>query len=148
MRPAACLIGLLATLLISCGAAGSAPLPPTVGTANGRLSSDTVARLLAENTRPQAATVLVSCVFSEGTRCYYLPLQAADTFDFSEDPQPHTPEHKLERTFGEQIINQLEPKRVDRARNNTVLIQCQRAAEDVACVINGGPGWQQLQVTR
>lgn len=138
-------------LLLLSGCAAPEPPRPTPAVASPGITQATLERMVAETTRPQRDgsgndQVIASCAFNEGVRCTYLPGAVVDTYDFREDPETHTLEHRLDPALGAQILAEPGPKHVDQAQNNTVLIECHRAEAGTTCQINGGAGWEPLAI--
>lgn len=80
-----------------------------------------------------------SCTASEGTFCYFVPPTLVSTFDFRYNPAIENEANQIDREVARQILTELNVKSVERAKNNTVLLHCQRNAEGtISCTINGG----------
>lgn len=81
----------------------------------------------------------VSCTASEGTFCYFVPPSLVSTFDFRYNPDIENETNRIDSATARQILTELDVKSVERAKNNTVLLHCQRNAEGIlSCTINGG----------
>ena len=105
------------------------------------ITNDTATQLFANATHTQSdgnEFIAVTCTFSEGFWCYYLPDPKDTVFVEAFDPLIQTPEHLLEQSVSKHLLSELDPKRVERAKQNTVLIKCQRSDEAIQCTINGG----------
>jgi hypothetical protein len=144
---------LLLALLTGCGQINDALDPrggngsavQTASEAGGmertfELSSSTVDALFASageyaQQNGDSTTITVVCQFSEGTFCWYD--QQADL----DDP------NATDRDLARRVIDEIGPQVVERAPNNTVMLQCTRAADGSrACQIKRFENWEQVAV--
>lgn len=81
----------------------------------------------------------VTCTALEGSLCYFVPPESVATFDFGYNPDFQNERYRVERDLAFAILGDLDVKHVERAKNNTVLLHCQRYADGtVDCTLNGG----------
>lgn len=117
------------------------------------LQRETVERLFDEATivhvEEAVEHIYFFCIFSEGTQCYYMPRDRVEGYDFGYNPDIEVEPNRIERELGVQIVTELDPKSVDRAKNNTVLLHCQRdVSGSLSCLMNGGnaPIWERVPI--
>jgi hypothetical protein len=93
--------------------------------------------------------IYVSCTAMEGNFCYFVPPALVAEFDFSYKPEINNAANEVERTLANELLRQLDVKHVERAKNNTVLLHCQRHQDEtLSCTINGGnENWYPVELT-
>lgn len=113
------------------------------GNPNHKLSRSIVAQLFDQAPSLEQENgfdhLYFSCTASEGTFCYFVPPPLVSTFDFRYNPDIENETNRIDGITARQILTELDVKSVERAKNNTVLLHCQRDAEGtISCAINGG----------
>lgn len=91
----------------------------------------------------------VTCTALEGSLCYFMPTEHRATFDFTYSPDFQNATYQIERDLAFQILRELDVKHVERAKNNTLLLHCQRYQDGTLyCIINGGSeNWYPVELT-
>lgn len=118
------------------------------------ISRDTVRRLFDEapsiwEREEGYEDLVVICQFFEGIRCYYVPHTLANSYDFGYNRDIETEANRVDEEFSVHIVMaELTPQFVERSRNSTVLLHCQRKQDAItACAINNGSGqWKSVRL--
>jgi hypothetical protein len=89
------------------------------------------------------------CTALEGSLCYFVPAEAVAEYDFTFNSNIQNATNQIERDLAFQILGELDVKHVERAKNNTVLLHCQRdGGGNLSCTINGGNSqWYPVTLT-
>jgi hypothetical protein len=112
-----------------------------------------VAQLFEQSPTLQSAdgvdNLYVLCTAMEGSFCYFVPAEAAAGYDFTFNPLIQNATNQIERDFASGILGALDVRHVERAKNNTVLLHCQRDdGGNLSCTINGGNAqWYPVSLT-
>lgn len=112
-----------------------------------------VAQLFEQSPTLQSAdgvdNLYVLCTAMEGSFCYFVPAAAAANYDFTFNPDIQNTANQIEREFAADILGALDVRHVERAKNNTVLIHCERdGSGSLSCTINGGNDqWYPVRLT-
>lgn len=106
----------------------------------------TIEQLFSQTPIPAVDNTLgIFCSFNEGISCFFIEATQIEAFDFMYDEQLYNPTNQLDRPLAQQLLQELDPKRIDRAKNNTVILRCSKT-DGFTCEINAGSAWEPLAV--
>ncbi|MFD3163074.1 hypothetical protein [Herpetosiphon sp. NSE202] len=111
-----------------------------------RMQQATIEQLFNQTTIPAVDnTLALFCSFNEGISCFFIEATQVEAFNFMYDEQLYNPINKLDGQLAQQILKDLDPKRVDQSKNNTVLLRCSKT-NGFTCEINSGTAWEPLAI--
>lgn len=145
LNPKGLLIGFIAiaAILIVLTYRGLTMGTTQAGDPRHELPSEIVSQLFDQSPTLQQAdgvdNLYFLCTAMEGSLCYFVPAEAVAGYDFTFNSNIQNATNQIERDLALQILGELDVKHVERAKNNTVLLHCQRdSGANISCTINGG----------